>query len=424
MNEVVRLRYNQFLENLSDQLDIPPSKYQQAVDRYQAVGKWLSDCDYDGCDDSPAIYPQGSFRLGTVVRPIRDGQEADYDIDLVCRLSFGKGQIKPGRIKCLVGDRLKENGRYERMLDKEGKRCWTLKYAEADGVGFHLDVLPSALEKNEFVDFLIRIGVPEYIAKQAIAITHKNHADYSWLSSNSGGYAEWFDSVKQPEFERIERREKQIIFESADSIYASLDDVPDQLVRTPLQRAIQILKRHRDMRFIEHPLKDSKPISMIITTLAARFYNNESDLYSTLKNIVEQIDKHARLLNPGYILENADIEFRYIQRKSDGTWYIPNPVNPAENFADRWHEDNNRRAMAFFQWVAWAFHDLVDVLKSSNLTKIGETMQSIFGENITRQASSGLFVLGAPAVVLGGHRHERHVEIKNPLKPYGSRFEF
>ena len=30
---------------------------------------------------------------------------------------------------------------------------------------------------------------------------------------------------------------------------ASVDDVPDQLVRTPLQRSIQIMKRHRDVMF-------------------------------------------------------------------------------------------------------------------------------------------------------------------------------
>ena len=424
MNEEIRFRYNQFLENLSDKLDIPPSKYQQAVDRYQAVGNWLNDGDYEGSDDYPAIYPQGSFRLGTVVRPLRDGKESDYDIDLVCRLAFAKGISIPETIKRLVGRRLKENGRYEPMLGKEGKRCWTLNYAEADGVGFHMDILPAAYEETAFISALIRSGIPQHLAMNAIAITHKDQSAYDWLSSNPAGYAQWFDGVKQVAFERIANREKQFILESTGSIFASVDAVPDQLVRTPLQRTIQILKRHRDLRFAGHAMEDSKPISMIITTLAARFYDNEADVYATLKNIVGQITAHARLLNPGYILEKADNDFRYIQRKPDGTWYIPNPVNPEENFADRWHEDNNRRARAFFQWAAWVSQDLVDVLKASNMAEIGESMQRIFGEKMTREASNGVFILGAPAVISSRRHQERHVEIRNPLKPYGHRFGY
>ena len=190
-----------------------------------------------------------------------------------------------------------------------------------------------------------------------------------------------------------------------------------------MQRAIQILKRHRDVRFAGHALEDCKPISMIITTLAARFYNNEADLYSVLENIVRQLSAHARLLNLGYVLEKADNGFRYIQRNADGTWYIPNPVDPDENFADRWHEDENRRARAFFQWVSWVSRDLVDVLNASDMTEIGESMQKIFGEKITQNASTGVFVLGCSAVIPAIRHRERIVKIENPLKPHGHRFE-
>ena len=184
MNDEIRSRYNRFLENLSDKLDIPPSKYQQAVERYQAVGKWLNEGEYEGSNGFPSIYPQGSFRLGTVVRPLRDGKEADYDIDLVCRLAFAKGIIIPEKLKYMVGQRLKENGRYKPMLGKEGKRCWTLHYAEADGIGFHMDILPAAYEKAEFIQALVQSGIPEHLAIEAIAITHKDRGEYAWLSSN------------------------------------------------------------------------------------------------------------------------------------------------------------------------------------------------------------------------------------------------
>ena len=136
-------KYSRFLENVAEDLDIPPGKYQDAVDRYQAVGVWLEEAQYPECTDLPSIYPQGSFRLGTVVRPLRDGIEADYDIDLVCELPIAKQWTDACSVKTMVGDRLRQHHRYRKLLDREGKRCWTLKYAEQDGIGFHLDVLPS-----------------------------------------------------------------------------------------------------------------------------------------------------------------------------------------------------------------------------------------------------------------------------------------
>ena len=33
-------QFNDILVGLADELDIPPSKYKQAVDRYSTVGNW------------------------------------------------------------------------------------------------------------------------------------------------------------------------------------------------------------------------------------------------------------------------------------------------------------------------------------------------------------------------------------------------
>ena len=60
-------------------LDISPYLQQSATERYEEVGTWLAET--GGVDWR--IYPQGSFRLGTVVRPTTSTGE--YDIDLVCR---------------------------------------------------------------------------------------------------------------------------------------------------------------------------------------------------------------------------------------------------------------------------------------------------------------------------------------------------
>ena len=63
-------------------------------------------------------------------------------------------------------------------------------------------------------------------------------------------------------------------------------------MKTPLQRAIQILKRHRDVWFNKNRSaydEKAKPSSIIITTLAAHAYYNEGDLQQTLLKILTQM---------------------------------------------------------------------------------------------------------------------------------------
>lgn len=418
----VKAKYDQILENIAEEIDIPPDKYKKAVQRYSSVGKWLIDGEYDECQGEPRIYPQGSFRLGTVIRPIRNGKESDYDIDLVCELQKDKTRSEPREIKDDVGFRLKDHETYKKMLDQEGRRCWTLNYTEEDGIGFHIDVLPSIPEDDATKSRLIHAGINPALAGQSISITDTDKdgkGPCSWSASNPGGYADWFDSTKEPAFKRLVASHKQRLFESYREVFESIDEVPDQLVKTPLQKTIQILKRHRDMRFADTQAESDKPISMILTTLAAQFYDNEEDVSSALKNIVEKIYVHARLMDPGYRLEETLAKRRIITRTEDGKWYIPNPVNPYENFADRWHENDNRKAKAFFQWVSWVRSDLVDILAKNDIRKITESLKGSFGERPVDAVSARLSLSAAPAILISGRKEPPSIEIRNPSRPWG-----
>lgn len=357
--------FSHFLEQVASEIDIPPGKYQQAVERYQGVGRWLEEGTYPECTGDLSIYPQGSFRLGTVVKPIRDGVEASYDIDLVCELPLQKSRTTPQSVKSMVGSRLRENGTYAKLLDPEGRRCWTLEYAEQEGVGFHMDVLPA-------------IPDPRGLLDTAIAITDKSESNYSWSASNPRGYGEWFDGKNQAAFSLAVTEQKQRIQRNESLIFASVDEVPDQLVRTPLQRAIQLMKRHRDLHFNDHASNGYAPISIIITTLAAHLYENELDVYSALSGIVNKLRAHAALVE-GRSIDHSLATRGLIQRRTDGTWYIGNPVGPDENFADRWHEDNHARARAFFQWAEALQQDVLHVLNMEDPRVLKEHLSRTLG---------------------------------------------
>lgn len=394
-----KTRYPEFLERVARDIDIPPHKYRDAVQRYQAVGRWLEDGEYPGCSGELAIYPQGSFRLGTVVRPIRLGIAAGYDIDLVCELPSTKGVTTPQSIKQSVGDRLKEHDTYLRLLDDEGRRCWTLEYAEEDDIGFHLDVLP-AIPDSGFTD-------------TAIAITHKHDLGYDWSASDPRGYAAWFDGRNQDAFARHAPEQKLAIQRLESHIYASVDDVPDQLVRTPLQRAIQLMKRNRDLHFNRPETVEFAPISIIITTLAAHLYGGERDPHSALVAIAEALQRHTALVDDGAI-DPGLAGLGLIQRLPDGSWYIANPVNPAENFADRWHEDGHARARAFFSWVEALQTDLLSPPTHLDPHRFKEHLaRALGGAAVAPHAD--MLVRAAPEVT-----PRRRVHISNPAKPWRS----
>ena len=348
------------LQKAAQKLDISPSKYKQAMERFDSVKSYLLEGEYKGASGQPEIYLQGSFKLGTEIRPYRDSKDSDYDIDIVCRLEHDKENTTAETVKHQVGDHLKANGTYEKMLDNEGKRCWTLNYAEQDGIGFHMDILPAVQESwNTSSEY--------YWFRNAISATNKCSVTgtYEWTTSNPRDFSEWFYDKNKSAFEGVRQDQKQALFEAyrQDGLFNDRDSVPDIHVKTPLQRAIQLLKRHRDIRFSQQQNEEYKPISMIITVLAAQIYNNETTIYETLQNLLDTLSRHANQMQPTFRFDETEAKSVYnlITRTPDGKWHIANPTNHGENFADKWHEDDHARAKAFFQWVAWAKEDFINI---------------------------------------------------------------
>ncbi len=65
-----KTQFSQILRHLADSLDISESRYKDAVKKYKAVGNWLGKEGSPLSLYTPEISPQGSFSLGTVVKPV------------------------------------------------------------------------------------------------------------------------------------------------------------------------------------------------------------------------------------------------------------------------------------------------------------------------------------------------------------------
>ncbi len=382
-------KVNLLLEHIAESLDISDTDFEGAQDRYRAVGRWLAKDDSPLASYNPEIYPQGSFRLGTVVKPITDQDE--YDIDLVCQLELTTEDVTQKQLKQMVGNRLKENRTYAGMLDREeGRRCWTLHYA--DGTRFHMDILPAVPDSADFIKLLVQLGVPMALAQHAICITDNTYPNYDrydleWPRSNPKGYAEWFRERMRFQFEA---RKKLL----AEEMRIGIEEVPDYRVKTPLQRAIQLLKRHRDIAFANDP--DDKPVSIIITTLAALAYNDQADLYDALVSVVKEMSSYIRVVN--------------------GVSWVPNPVNPRENFADKWQEKPQKEAK-FRRWLLKLQSDLDSAFKEGRPQRIAEVLKGSFGAVAIQKALS-VFDDGTLRSSPIGVGKSPEVIIRNPTKPW------
>ena len=324
------------LSKIADELNITATMQEKAIRSYEAVGKWIG----DGVNYDVKIMPQGSMNLGTVVRPIDDSD--DYDVDLVCLLKNGY-RLSLSQIKNLVGDRLKEHKTYQQLLEKEGKRCWTMQYDE-----FHMDILPCVPKEQFFIE--------PYLT--AIKLTHKNELGiYEARFSDPYAYHIWFEK----RMEKTLKIEKRIF---AEKHQVEIDKVPTYKMRTPLQKVIQILKRHRDICFQGD--NEEAPISIIITTLAAWAYDGEENVYEALCNILDKMPEHFQVRN--------------------GEFWIENPVMKEENFADKWNTAHSKQT-AFVRWLARARKELIDdPLSCIGIDSIAEKFKQYLGQAPTERA--------------------------------------
>lgn len=346
------------IDTMIELLDLPDSAYEKASERYDDLGEWFERAESEVSGNNPHIFPQGSFRLGTAIRPI-DESEA-YDLDLACKLRDGIGKDTHTQ------ESLKELIRRELELYRKARgiksplepkhRCWRLEYQ--DVLSFHMDIVPcipaDENRRKAILDSIRSTGLDEFVAGAAsqttVAITDDRHQSFKsicddWNISNPEGYAKWFEYRMSPQ-------QTKILFEKA-----QVDDVPLYKKKTPLQRVIQILKRHRDNWSKDNP--DSKPISIIITTLAARAYNGETDIVEALGNVLE---KMGTLVNP--------------TRPR-----VPNPVDPEEDFADRWYRHDCmylRLEEHFHAWLLQARIDFQHITSTTDTEFLCEQIEEKF----------------------------------------------
>lgn len=131
-------------------LDISPTMYKNAVEKYSAITKFLNDYGIDA-----DMYPQGSFAFGTVIRPNATDPSASYDLDFICQVRGSRVDYTPSELRQIIEDALSSSGIYGGKLTIY-KECFTIEYADINDIGFTIDIVPATDETVENKNRLIK----------------------------------------------------------------------------------------------------------------------------------------------------------------------------------------------------------------------------------------------------------------------------
>jgi hypothetical protein len=277
------------LFDVCDNLQLSPTQHQKAEDRYHAIAKVISAANSPfSCWDSN-LYPQGSMRLRTTVKPI----DTPHDLDLVCELDVSHKLLDP---MALLDDMFKlfcDHGVYGGMVTRKN-RCVRIEYKDE----FWLDILPACHDDHN--------------GGTCVQVPDRDHR--SWKPSNPVAYAVWFNNASRRIIVKFSDSRRGLII--ADATVERLPALQATEEKTMLQLVVQLLKRWRDVHYSnsEYP-----PISIVLTTLAADLYSGEQSISTALLEVLNGIV--ARL-------DAAHAQGRRLQ--------VPNPVHPVEDFSERW----------------------------------------------------------------------------------------
>jgi hypothetical protein len=327
--------------------DLEPSEAQMksAQVSYEALGQYLASSDHPYLR-RVTVYVHGSTALGTTVRPVG---KVEHDVDLIAHAPDFPLSRPAAELKELVGRVLRANGRYVAMLE-EKKRCWRLNYAHE----FHLDITPSIPNPG--------CGNGGELVPDKLVRTFK--------PTNPRGYKKLFE--KRAALMPARRLRKAMAADAAAE--STVEGFPQQRGHKGVLRLIvQLLKRHRDMWFLNKD-REIAPISIIITTLAAQAYEY-CVTHHTFDTELDILVDTIRMM-PHFI----EYRFENSQRQA----WVPNETTEGENFADRWNSDP-RRAVAFTQWHAQALADFEGVAEAVGMDVLAGRLEKALGDRPVRR---------------------------------------
>ncbi|MCO5286979.1 MAG: nucleotidyltransferase [Chitinophagaceae bacterium] len=333
------LQREELLARIAQELQLDKTRQERMESAYNSVAELLKKDEdfFDGLNIE--VYAQGSKRIGTTVRPIND---EDFDLDVVLHIYDLYYNYTPEQIYNALVRALEKNGYYKSIMEKK-RRCVRLNY-KGD---FHMDILPGCM--------------PNHFEKEMIKIPEKGTGN--WSSGNPKGFSGWFLNVASKVGEPMLKKYERYLLKSQ----IETEELPKELyLKTPLQRAVQLIKRYRDIYFQN---RDFRVSSIVLTTLSAKFYQEENSIFETIENIISRIgSNYIEAVNKGYRFK------------------VLNPINSEEDFTDSWTYKNYESFYYFISDFYKKWQNLKDSFETGKQDYI-----ELFGEGIYKKSLNEQF---------------------------------
>lgn len=335
--ENYELRRDELLARIAHELQLDATRLQKMESAYNAIYNLLKNDDEFFSEIEIELYAQGSKRIGTTVKPINGD---DFDLDIVLHIHDLASNHNPVDIYNALVKALEKDAYYKSILKKKA-RCVRLDY-KGD---FHIDILVGCMATT---DDLMNIFIPE---KSLL----------SWSHGNPKGFSGWFINIS-----KSMKRSLLMQFSEQLLLKAQIDQEPlpdDEFYqKTPLQTAVQLMKRYRDIYFQND--KEYAVSSIVITTLMGQLYAQQDSIYQTIDDTINKImEQQATALRLGT------------------KFTITNPVNNKEIFTDSW---TDQHYASFFKFIT-DFHKNWTELKN-NFDKSSTSYIQLFGEGQYKQS--------------------------------------
>lgn len=346
------------LAGVAIRIELPPSQHQLAVERYEAVRKYIEREGSPLHDKVAWFYPQGSMAIKATIKSRR--REDGYDIDIVCELLLPVA-TSPAEFLDLLFEAIKgePGSMYHDMVERQ-TRCITVHYAD----GMHLDVTPSMLlDENDPRRSHIFHAKPE-----ASVAHHKKVVMNSWA------FCEHFNDSLPADllFEQAYAKRAQGADWRRVQADADVKPVPAHSTieggKAAAVVGLQLLKRNRNMRYARR-----KAVRMPPSVMMAKF---AADCQLPMGTIAGALDVISGAMLAA--LETAEARGVLID--------VRNPKCNEDRFTDRWPE--NRVAQQTYIADLKLFRQQLKALMTGNLDL--EEMQlllvEMFGEGPARSA--------------------------------------
>jgi hypothetical protein len=332
------------LDVVCEKLQLPKTLKAKVDTSYQTIVQLIEEDDEFFKGLEPHMFPYGSYAIDTTNKP---WDREEFDLDFAIFVIFNKSEITTKGFLQKLYNLLERHGTYKDKIELL-RFCVRIQYE-----GFHLDIMPGCY--------------PEYDnLKMEVPDTKK----IQWAYRNLKGYADWFKGgfiLNEREIKLFSYYEKRGYY----TINASSEPLPQSVpyeVVQPLQKAVQLIKRARDIYFQRNNLGEYKTRSVVLTTLVGQFYNGENNIYETLNNVIQNIYELSEQFTSSTPID------------------IYNPADKRENFSDKWKEPGKERLYKEFLNFAKYLKDKWEELKDES-TKKGrsELLKDLFGKSVAKE---------------------------------------